>query len=156
MSFDETAEFFSFHTQLSSLMQLMVETGLGYIKLGQYSPTLSGGEAQRMKLVSELVKGQPSFKERQYNQGQGNLYILEEPTIGLHLSDVERLIELLHRLVDKGHTVLVIEHHLDLIRDADHVVEIGPHGGDLGGELLYQGTLAGLKESKHSITAQFL
>ena len=156
MSFDEAAEFFSFHTQLSSLMQLMVETGLGYIKLGQYSPTLSGGEAQRMKLVSELAKGQPSFKERQYNQGQGNLYILEEPTIGLHLSDVERLIELLHRLVDKGHTVLVIEHHLDLIRDADHVVEIGPHGGDLGGELLYQGTLAGLKQSKHSITAQFL
>ncbi len=156
MSFEEAAEFFSFHTQLSSLMQLMVETGLGYIKLGQYSPTLSGGEAQRMKLVSELAKGQPTFKERQYNKGQGNLYILEEPTIGLHLSDVERLIELLHRLVDKGHTVLVIEHHLDLIADADYLVEIGPDGGEAGGQLLYQGNVAGLKKAKGSVTAKFL
>jgi excinuclease ABC subunit A len=156
MSFEEAAEFFSFHTQLSSLMQLMVETGLGYIKLGQYSPTLSGGEAQRMKLVSELAKGQPTFKERQYNKGQGNLYILEEPTIGLHLADVERLIELLHRLVDKGHTVLVIEHHLDLIADADYLVEIGPLGGDAGGQLLYQGAVLGIKKIKASVTAQFL
>ncbi|PXA03082.1 excinuclease ABC subunit A [Coraliomargarita sinensis] len=156
MSFEEAAGFFSFHTQLSHLMQLMVETGLGYITLGQYSPTLSGGEAQRMKLVSELAKGQPSFKERQYNKGQGNLYILEEPTIGLHLSDVERLTELLHRLVDKGHSVIVIEHHLDVIQDADYVVEIGPDGGDAGGELLYQGNVAGLKSCKESATAQFL
>jgi excinuclease ABC subunit A len=156
MSFEEAVEFFSFHTQLSHLMQLMVETGLGYITLGQYSPTLSGGEAQRMKLVSELAKGQPSFKERQYNMGRGNLYILEEPTIGLHLSDVERLTELLHRLVDKGHTVIVIEHHLDVIQDADYVVEIGPDGGDAGGELLYQGDVAGLKRCKKSVTAKFL
>ncbi len=156
MSFETAAKFFSFHTQLSSLMQLMVETGLGYIELGQYSPTLSGGEAQRMKLVSELAKGQPSFKERQYNKGQGNLYILEEPTIGLHLSDVERLIELLHRLVDKGHTVIIIEHHLEVIADADHVVEIGPHGGDQGGKLIYQGDVAGLKRVKDSATAKFL
>ncbi|ADE54937.1 excinuclease ABC subunit UvrA [Coraliomargarita akajimensis] len=156
MSFEEAAEFFSFHTQLSSLMQLMVETGLGYITLGQYSPTLSGGEAQRMKLVSELAKGQPSFKERQYNKGQGNLYILEEPTIGLHLSDVERLIELLHRLVDKGHTVVVIEHHLDLIADADYLIEIGPDGGNAGGQLLHQGTVAGLHECAQSTTASFL
>ena len=147
MSFEEAADFFGFHTQLSSLMQLMAETGLGYITLGQYSPTLSGGEAQRMKLVSELAKGQPSFKERQYNKGQGNLYILEEPTIGLHLADVERLTELLQQLVDKGHTVIVIEHHLELIQDADYVVEIGPDGGDAGGELLYQGSVAGLKSS---------
>ncbi|MEN8792591.1 MAG: excinuclease ABC subunit UvrA [Lentimonas sp.] len=156
MSFEEAADFFSFHTQLSSLMQLMVETGLGYIELGQYSPTLSGGEAQRMKLVSELAKGQPTFKERQYNKGQGNLYILEEPTIGLHLSDVERLIELLHRLVDKGHTVIVIEHHLEVIADADYLIEIGPHGGDAGGQLLYQGDVAGLKTTKGSVTAEFL
>jgi len=156
MSFEEAAEFFSFHTQLSHLMQLMVETGLGYIELGQYSPTLSGGEAQRLKLVSELAKGMPSFKERQYNKGQGNLYILEEPTIGLHLSDVERLIELLHRLVDKGHTVIVIEHHLEVIADADYVVEIGPDGGDAGGELLFQGDVAGLKNAESSVTAAFL
>ncbi|MFO8026586.1 MAG: excinuclease ABC subunit UvrA [Opitutales bacterium] len=156
MSFEEAAAFFSFHSQLGGLMQLMVETGLGYITLGQYSPTLSGGEAQRMKLVSELAKGQPSFKERQYNKGQGNLYILEEPTIGLHLADVERLIELLHRLVDKGHSVIVIEHQIELIQDADYVVEIGPGGGDAGGELLYQGPVSGLKTCKASPTAQFL
>ncbi len=137
-------------------MQLMVETGLGYIELGQYSPTLSGGEAQRMKLVSELAKGQPTFKERQYNKGQGNLYILEEPTIGLHLSDVERLIELLHRLVDKGHTVIVIEHHLEVIADADNLIEIGPDGGDAGGQLLYQGEVAGMKKQKNSVTSAFL
>ena len=156
MSFEEAADFFSFHTQLSSLMQLMVETGLGYITLGQYSPTLSGGEAQRLKLVSELAKGMPTFKERQYNKGQGNLYILEEPTIGLHLSDVERLIELLHRLVDKGHTVVVIEHHLEVIKDADYLIEIGPNGGDAGGELLYQGDVEGIQKIKASVTAGFL
>jgi excinuclease ABC subunit A len=156
MSFEEAATFFSFHTQLSGLMQLMVETGLGYITLGQYSPTLSGGEAQRMKLVSELAKGQPTFKERQYNQGRENLYILEEPTIGLHLADVERLIELLHRLVDKGHTVIVIEHHLDLIKDADYVVEIGPDGGEAGGDLLFSGPVAELTASETSATAPFL
>ena len=156
MSFEEAAEFFSFHTQLSNLMQLMVETGLGYITLGQYSPTLSGGEAQRMKLVSELARGQPTFKERQYNKGQGNLYLLEEPTIGLHLADVERLIELLHRLVDKGHTVIVIEHHLEVIKDADYIIEIGPNGGDAGGQLLHQGSFDKLKKETQSITAEFL
>ena len=156
MSFEEAAEFFSFHTGLKSLLEAMVETGLGYIALGQYSPTLSGGEAQRLKLVSELAKGMPTFKERQYNKGQGNLYILEEPTIGLHLSDVERLIELLHRLVDKGQTVIVIEHHLDVIADADYLVEIGPNGGDAGGQLLYQGDVAGLKTTTASVTAKFL
>jgi excinuclease ABC subunit A len=156
MSFEAAAEFFSFHTGLKSLLAAMVETGLGYITLGQYSPTLSGGEAQRLKLVSELAKGMPSYKERLYNMGQGNLYILEEPTIGLHLSDCERLIGLLHRLVDKGHTIIAIEHHLDLIADADFVIEIGPEGGDAGGQLLYQGDVAGLKAAKNSVTAQFL
>jgi excinuclease ABC subunit A len=156
MSFEEAAEFFSFHTGLKGLLEAMVETGLGYIALGQYSPTLSGGEAQRLKLVSELAKGMPTYKERQYDKGQGNLYILEEPTIGLHLSDVERLIELLHRLVDKGHTVVVIEHHLDVIADADYLIEIGPNGGDAGGELLYQGAVEGIKQTKASVTAPFL
>jgi excinuclease ABC subunit A len=156
MSFEEAAKFFSFHTQLSKLMQLMVETGLGYIELGQYSPTLSGGEAQRLKLVSELAKGLPTFKERQYNKGQGNLYILEEPTIGLHLSDVERLIELLHSLVDKGHTVIVIEHHLEVIKDADYLIEIGPDGGEAGGRLLHQGKVDGLKSAKGSVTAEYI
>ena len=156
MSFEEAANFFSFHTRLAALMQLMVETGLGYITLGQYSPTLSGGEAQRLKLVSELAKGLPSLKERQYNLGAGNLYLLEEPSIGLHSSDVERLNHLLHRLVDQGHTVVLIEHHLDCIAEADYIVEIGPEGGEAGGELLYQGSLSGLNKIKNSPTAAFL
>lgn len=156
MSFEEAADFFSFHTRLAALMQLMVETGLGYITLGQYSPTLSGGEAQRLKLVSELAKGLPSLKERQYNLGAGNLYLLEEPSIGLHSSDVERLNHLLHRLVDQGHTVVLIEHHLDCIAEADYIIEIGPEGGEAGGQLLYQGKLTGLKKIKNSPTAGFL
>ena len=156
MSFEQAAQFFSFHSGLKPLLDAMVEAGLGYLTLGQNSPSLSGGEAQRLKLVSELAKGMPSGKERQYGQGQGNLYILEEPTIGLHLRDVERLIELLHRLVDKGHTVVAIEHHLDVIADADYLIEIGPDGGDGGGQLLYQGDVAGLRRCAHSPTAHFL
>ena len=109
-----------------------------------------------MKLVNELAKGQPTYKEREYNLGHGNLYLLEEPTIGLHLSDVERLIKLLHRLVDKGHTVVVIEHHLDVIADADYLVEIGPEGGNAGGQLLYQGAVNGLHKCLKSVTAAYL
>ena len=156
MTFDEAAEFFSFHTQLSEIMQLMVETGLGYLTLGQSSPTLSGGEAQRMKLVTELAKGLQTFTDRRRGIQRTNLYILEEPTIGLHLSDCEKLIRLLHRLVDQGHTVIVIEHHLDLIAEADYLIEIGPGGGPKGGKILYQGNLDGLKNSKRSVTREYL
>ncbi|MDQ8200990.1 excinuclease ABC subunit UvrA [Pelagicoccus enzymogenes] len=156
MGFEEAAEFFSFHSQLGEIMQLMVETGLGYLTLGQSSPTLSGGEAQRLKLVTELAKGLQSYTERSRGIQRTNLYILEEPTIGLHLSDCEKLIRLLHKLVDQGHTVVVIEHHLDLIAEADYVVEVGPGGGPKGGKILYQGNLAGLKKSKRSITAPYL
>ena len=126
------------------------------MRLSRSADTLSGGEAQRLKLVSELAKGLPSLKERQYNLGTGNLYLLEEPSIGLHSSDVERLNHLLHRLVEQGHTVVLIEHHIDCIAEADHVVEIGPEGGADGGQLLYQGDLAGLKKVEHSPTADFL
>lgn len=156
MTFEEAAEFFSFHTRLSAMLRLMVETGLGYLTLGQSSPTLSGGEAQRLKLVSELAKGLPTHGDRKRGIVPQNLYVLEEPTIGLHLADCERLIELLHRLVDQGHTVVVIEHHLDLIAEADYVVEIGPEGGEAGGEILFQGPLKGLLGCKRSPTAPFL
>ncbi|MDQ8179866.1 excinuclease ABC subunit UvrA [Pelagicoccus sp. SDUM812005] len=156
MGFEEAAEFFSFHSQLGEIMQLMVETGLGYLTLGQSSPTLSGGEAQRLKLVTELAKGLQSYTERSRGIQRTNLYVLEEPTIGLHLSDCEKLIRLLHKLVDQGHTVVVIEHHLDLIAEADYVVEVGPGGGPKGGKILYQGNLAGLKKSKRSITSPYL
>jgi excinuclease ABC subunit A len=156
MTFEEAADFFSFHSQLGEIMQLMVETGLGYLTLGQSSPTLSGGEAQRLKLVTELAKGLQNYTERSRGIQRTNLYILEEPTIGLHLSDCEKLIQLLHKLVNAGHTVVVIEHHLDLLAEADYIVEVGPEGGPKGGKILYQGDLKGLMKSKRSITAEYL
>jgi excinuclease ABC subunit A len=156
MTFEEAREFFDFHNQLREVCALMCETGLGYLTLGQSSPTLSGGEAQRLKLVTELSRGLQSYKERQRGETPRNLYILEEPTIGLHLSDCEKLIHLLHRLVDQGHTVIVIEHHLDLLAEADWIVELGPDGGPAGGELLYQGPVSGLARLKRSPTAPYL
>jgi excinuclease ABC subunit A len=156
MTFEEAAGFFSFDSQLGAILTLMVETGLGYLTLGQSSPTLSGGEAQRLKLVSELANGLPTFQERKSAVVQPNLYILEEPTIGLHLHDCERLIHLLHRLVDQGHTVIVIEHHLDLIAEADYLLEIGPDGGEAGGHVLYQGNVKGLLKAPVTPTQPFL
>ncbi len=156
LSFEEASDFFDFHSQLQAVCKLMVECGLGYLKLGQASPTLSGGEAQRLKLVSELAKGLPSFKEKSRGIQSNNLYLLEEPTIGLHLSDCKRLIELFHRLVNQGHTVIVIEHHLDLIAEADYLIEMGPEGGDCGGQVLYQGSVKGLLGCKKSRTAPYI
>jgi excinuclease ABC subunit A len=134
----------------------MVECGLGYLTLGQSSPSLSGGEAQRLKLVTELSTGLATYRERSRGLQPRNLYLLEEPTIGLHLSDCEKLIRVLHSLVDQGHTVVVIEHHLDLLAEADYIVELGPVGGPEGGELIYQGELAGLLKVKRSPTAPYL
>jgi excinuclease ABC subunit A len=142
LTFEEAVVFFDFHSQLSQICRLMVDCGLGYLTLGQSSPTLSGGEAQRLKLVTELARGLASYKERSRGQLPRNLYLLEEPTIGLHLSDCERLIGVLHALVEQGHTVVVIEHHLDLLAEADWIIELGPDGGPGGGKLLYQGPLA--------------
>jgi excinuclease ABC subunit A len=156
LTFEEAAKFFDFHSQLAQVCQLMVECGLGYLTLGQSSPTLSGGEAQRLKLVTELSAGLATYRERSRGELPRNLYLLEEPTIGLHLSDCEKLIRVLHSLVDQGHTVVVIEHHLDLLAEADYLVELGPVGGPDGGELLYQGPLAGLQKIKRSPTAPYL
>ncbi len=156
LTFEEAAAFFDFHSQLSQVCQLMVDCGLGYLTLGQSSPTLSGGEAQRLKLVTELSHGLASYKERSRGIQPRNLYLLEEPTIGLHLSDCERLIGVLHALVEQGHTVVVIEHHLDLLAEADWIVELGPNGGPTGGELIYQGPLKGLLGCKRSPTAPYL
>jgi excinuclease ABC subunit A len=156
LTFEEAASFFSFHSQLGAVCQLMVDCGLGYLTLGQSSPTLSGGEAQRLKLVTELTRGLATYTERSRGVQPRNLYLLEEPTIGLHLSDCEKLIRVLHSLVDQGHTVVVIEHHLDLIAEADYVIELGPQGGPAGGELMYQGPLPGLLKTKHSPTAPYL
>ena len=156
LSFDEAAVFFDFHSQLSSVCRLMVECGLGYLTLGQSSPSLSGGEAQRLKLVTELSRGLQTYTERSRGIAIRNLYLLEEPTIGLHLSDCEKLIRVLHSLVEQGHTVVVIEHHLDLLAEADYIIELGPVGGPDGGELLYQGPLAGLLNVKRSPSAPYL
>jgi excinuclease ABC subunit A len=156
LTFEEAAQFFDFHSQLSQVCRLMVDCGLGYLTLGQSSPTLSGGEAQRLKLVTELSAGLATYRERSRGTLPRNLYLLEEPTIGLHLSDCEKLIRVLHSLVDQGHTVVVIEHHLDLLAEADYIVELGPVGGPDGGELLYQGPLAGLLKVKRSPTAPYL
>ena len=156
LTFEEAAQFFDFHSQLSQVCQLMIDCGLGYLTLGQSSPTLSGGEAQRLKLVTELSRGLASYKERSRGVQSHNLYLLEEPTIGLHLSDCEKLIRVLHSLVDQGHTVVVIEHHLDLLAEADWIIELGPVGGPDGGELIYQGPLAGLLKVKRSPTAPYL
>ena len=156
LTFEEAAQFFDFHSQLSQVCRLMVDCGLGYLTLGQSSPTLSGGEAQRLKLVTELAAGLATYRERSRGTSPRNLYLLEEPTIGLHLSDCEKLIGVLHSLVDQGHTVVVIEHHLDLLAEADYIIELGPVGGPEGGELLYQGELAGLLTMKRSPTAPYL
>ena len=145
MTFAEAEAFFSFHKKLQEICALMNECGLGYLTLGQSSPTLSGGESQRLKLVSELVTALPSWRERmgkiRAGTPQKNCFILEEPTIGLHRSDCEKLLLLLHRLADEGHTVIVVEHHPDILAEADRIIEIGPEGGNGGGRLIFQGSV---------------
>jgi excinuclease ABC subunit A len=136
MSVDEAVEFFRPVSKVHHALQLLQDVGLGYLTLGQPSPTLSGGEAQRIKLVSELAKARPDFKGR---KPPHTLYVLDEPTVGLHMADVEKLIRVLHQRVDLGHTVVLIEHNLDLIAEADHLLDLGPEGGDGGGELVAAG-----------------
>ena len=132
-------EVFASVPRIRRALQALCDTGLGYLKLGQTSPTLSGGEAQRVKLVTHLLAGlqEPELLDRLPKR---NLFILEEPTIGLHIADVQRLVEVLQRLVDAGHTVMVIEHNLDLIAEADWVIDLGPEGGEAGGRIVAQGT----------------
>ena len=139
LTFEQAVEFFNFDELLKQTFSLIKETGLGYLTLGQTSPTLSGGEAQRLKLATELTKG-IELKSRMQRK-KSNLYVLEEPTIGLHAGDCKMLIMLLHRLVDEGHTVVVIEHDTHLIAEADYVIELGPKGGTAGGRLLHQGSV---------------
>ncbi|MGD1030543.1 MAG: excinuclease ABC subunit UvrA [Opitutaceae bacterium] len=156
LSFEEAASFFDFHAQLGAVCRLMADCGLGYLTLGQSSPTLSGGEAQRLKLVSELSRGIGEMPDPRRPAPPRNLYLLEEPTIGLHMSDCEKLIRVLHSLVDQGHTVVVIEHNLDLLAEADYIVELGPAGGPGGGELIFQGRLEDLLKVRGSPTAPYL
>src|SRR5205814_4055066 len=142
LSVDEAAEFFSAHRSIHHALRLLQDVGLGYLTLGQQSPTLSGGEAQRIKLVTELAKVRTDLLGvvRGANANGHTLYVLDEPTVGLHMADVEKLIRVLHRLVDAGNTVVVIEHNLDVIADADWIIDLGPEGGDDGGRIVAQGS----------------
>jgi excinuclease ABC subunit A len=154
MNISTAAEFFKNHTKLHRTLSLLDDTGLGYLKLGQASPTLSGGEAQRLKLVAELTKGRKSV--RNVTRNHTNLYLIEEPTIGLHQEDVRKLIEVLHRLVDEGHTVVVIEHHTAIMAEADYLIDMGPEAGENGGTVVAQGTPERVAKNKKSRTAPFI
>jgi len=159
MTIDEAVGFFAAVPSIARTLRLIVDTGVGYLQLGQPSPTLSGGEAQRIKLVTELTKGMGRSERARLRQNRtphGSLYLIEEPTIGLHPQDVRRLIHVLHGLVDDGHTVVVIEHNLDVAAEADWVLDIGPEAGDAGGNLVAAGTPEAVAASAESRTAPFL
>jgi excinuclease ABC subunit A len=159
MSVDEASAFFTAHPSIHRSLELLREVGLGYLTLGQQSPTLSGGEAQRIKLVTELAKAKPvdapDGRGRRDN-GARTLYVLDEPTIGLHMADVEKLIGVLHSLVRAGNTVVVIEHNLDVIAEADWLIDMGPEGGKGGGRIVAQGAPADVARKKTSHTARAL
>ena len=139
MEVDEAVDFFAAMPNISHPLQLLKDVGLGYLTLGQPSPTLSGGEAQRIKLVTELAKVRDDVTRRG-NKAPHTLYVLDEPTVGLHMADVEKLIQVLHRLVNGGHSVVVIEHDLDVIAEADWIIDLGPDGGDAGGRIVAAAT----------------
>ena len=146
MTVEEALEFFENIPKIKNKIQTLYDVGLGYIKLGQPSTTLSGGEAQRVKLATELSK-----------RATGKtLYILDEPTTGLHIADVHRLVDILQRLVDTGNTIIVIEHNLDLIKTADHIIDLGPEGGDAGGEVIAIGTPEQICKNEKSYTGKFM
>ncbi len=145
-SIDECLSLFVGERKIIKSLTLLVEIGLGYLKMGQTLTTLSGGEGQRLKLAKELLK-------------QGNkrsLYLLDEPTTGLHPNDTTQLLKLLHRLVDAGHTVMMVEHNSQVIREADWVVDLGPEGGDKGGQVIAAGTPRDIRKSPISYTANYL
>jgi excinuclease ABC subunit A len=146
MTVDEAVEFFKNVPYLYRKIKVLQDVGLGYITLGQSAVTLSGGEAQRVKLSTELSKR---------DTGK-TFYILDEPTTGLHFQDIQHLIDVLNKLVDRGNTVLVIEHNMDIIKIADYIIDLGPEGGDGGGKILFEGTPEDLTENKKSFTAKFL
>jgi len=147
LTVEEAREFFKEIKYISHKLSIMDALGLGYMTLGQSSTTLSGGEAQRVKLAWELAK---------IKRGSHNSYILDEPTTGLHIADIEKLLISINKLVDSGHTVLVIEHNLDVIKSADYVIDLGPDGGDGGGEIVAHGTPEEIAKCEKSFTGRFL
>jgi excinuclease ABC subunit A len=149
MTIDDALNFFIHNEQskIANKLQPLQDVGLGYVQLGQSSSTLSGGEAQRIKLASFLVKGRTKDKV---------LFIFDEPTTGLHFHDIQKLLTSFNALLDKGHSIIVIEHNLELIKCADYIIDLGPEGGDQGGELLFSGTPEELVKSKKSVTGFYL
>ena len=146
MTVEEAMGFFENHPQILRKLETLYDVGLGYMKLGQASTTLSGGEAQRVKLATELSR-----------RATGKtIYLLDEPTTGLHMADVDRLILVLQRLTDTGNTVLVIEHNLDVIKVSDHIIDLGPEGGDGGGTVVAEGTPEQVAAVAESYTGQYL
>ena len=156
LSVAEAIDFFQPVPKVRRALEALQDTGLDYLSLGQTSPTLSGGEAQRLKLVTHLLTGLKPGKDSLRSRHNAKLFVLEEPTIGLHHADVRRLVEVLHRLVDGGHTVIVIEHHMELIAEADWVIDMGPEGGESGCEILVQGPPEKIAACKRSHTGRFL
>jgi excinuclease ABC subunit A len=146
MTVDQATDFFHAFTKVRGKLETLQAVGLGYIRLGQPATTLSGGEAQRVKLSTELSRR---------STGR-TLYILDEPTTGLSFEDTYALLRVLHRLVDGGNTVVIIEHHLDVVKNADHIIDLGPLGGDEGGEIVVEGTPEQVAESEHGFTGQYL
>jgi excinuclease ABC subunit A len=146
MTVEEATEFFANVPSIYNKMKTLNDVGLGYMRLGQPATTLSGGEAQRVKLATELARR---------STGR-TMYILDEPTTGLHFADVDRLLQILQRLVDAGNTIMVIEHNLEVIKSADWLIDLGPAGGDAGGEVIAQGTPEEVAEEPRSYTGQFL
>ena len=146
MPIEEAAEFFAAVPAIARHLRTLVDVGLGYVRLGQPAPTLSGGEAQRVKLASELQK----------RSSGRTIYVLDEPTTGLHFEDISKLLAVLQGLVDKGNTVIVIEHNLDVVKSADWIVDLGPEGGSRGGRVVAEGTPENVAAQADSFTGQFL
>ena len=146
MTVDEGCDYFENIPSIRSKLLTLKKVGLGYIKIGQQATTLSGGEAQRIKLATELSK-----------RDTGNtLYVLDEPTTGLHFEDIRVLLEVIETLVNKGNSVIIIEHNMDVIKKADYIIDLGPEGGKNGGEMIFQGFIDRFLDCKSSVTADFL
>ncbi|MDH5399344.1 MAG: excinuclease ABC subunit UvrA, partial [Cyclobacteriaceae bacterium] len=146
MTVEEAVTFFENQPRILRKVQTLLDVGLGYISLGQHATTISGGEAQRVKLATELSKK---------DTGK-TLYILDEPTTGLHFQDIEHLLDVLNKLTDRGNTVLIIEHNMDVIKMADHIIDIGPEGGEKGGKIVVEGTPEQIAKSKKGYTSKYL
>ena len=149
MTVNEAMDFFAENgeNKISLKLKPLVDVGMGYVQLGQSSSTLSGGEAQRIKLATFLLKG---------NKGKNSLFIFDEPTTGLHFHDIKKLLKSFNSLIENGHSIIVVEHNLDLIKCADHIIDLGPNGGENGGELVYSGKIEKLYKNKKSALNKYL